>query len=29
MNKCNITFSNNDEIFSSLLEKLSNKDNLI
>ena len=29
MNKCNITFSNNDGIFSSLLEKLSNKDNLI
>lgn len=29
MNKCNITFSNNDEIFSSLLEKLSNEDNLI
>ena len=29
MNKCNITFSNNDENVSSLLVELSNEDNLI
>ena len=29
MNKCNVTFSNNDENVLSLLGKLSNKDNLI